>query len=78
MDVNDMTVGNKGAEPEMPGQCDAAGAAGKQGISGATVLISKCSVINTKKGIYTLWQRHMHMYVCVSKIVCFFAVRTWE
>ena len=49
-----MTADNRGAEPEMPGQCDAAGAAGKQGISGATVLISKCSVINTKKGICTL------------------------
>ena len=78
MDVNDMTVGSKGAEPEMPGQCGAAVAAGKQGVSGATVLISKCSVINTKKGIYTLWQWQMYMYVCMSKIVYFFAVRTWE
>ena len=71
-----MTADNRGAEPEMPVQTGAAGAAGKQGISGPTVLISKCSVINTKEGIYVMATAFVYVYV--NEIVCIFVVETWE
>ena len=49
----------------MPVQTGAAGAAGKQGISDPTVLISKCSVINTKEGtLYIRYGNSICLRIC--------------